>query len=63
MKLAISNIAWQDTDEKEIFDIMRRLDIKGLEIAPTRLFPDPAKASHEKVQGVKRNCKRLGLKS
>lgn len=61
MKLAISNIAWQDTDENEIFDIMRRLDIKGLEIAPTRLFTDPTKASHEKVQGVKAKLQKGGF--
>lgn len=40
MKLAISNIAWDQKNDKEIYCYMRQLGIEGLEIAPTRVFPD-----------------------
>ncbi len=42
MKLAISNIAWGAEDDENIYDMMVRYGYKGLEIAPTRIFPtDP----------------------
>lgn len=40
MKLAISNIAWDQKNDEEIYCYMKQLGIEGLEIAPTRIFPD-----------------------
>ncbi len=37
--LAISNIAWAEDKEPEIFRIMKETGFTGLEIAPTRVFP------------------------
>jgi len=37
MKIAISNIAWEDDDEK-MLDTLCQMGIEGLEIAPTRLI-------------------------
>ena len=39
MKLSISNIAWDQEDDVEIFEEMQNLGYKGLEIAPTKIFP------------------------
>lgn len=39
MKLAISNIAWSDEMDSEIYDLMKKYNYTGLEIAPTRIFP------------------------
>lgn len=42
MLAAISNIAWGADDDEAVYELLRRLGITGLEIAPTRLFPtDP----------------------
>ena len=40
MKLSFSNIAWGDDQEREILTAMAKKGYTGLEIAPTRLFPE-----------------------
>ena len=40
MKLSISNIAWTPELDTEIYRIMARIGFGGLEIAPTRIFPE-----------------------
>lgn len=40
MKLSISNIAWTAERDEEIYSLMRENGFTGLEIAPTRIFPD-----------------------
>lgn len=47
MKLAFSNIAWPTVDEQEILAIFRQAGISGIEVAPTRLWPDWNGASNE----------------
>ena len=49
-KLSISNIGWSEDLDRSVYELMRSHSISGLEIAPTRIFPDapyddPAKAS------------------
>lgn len=39
MKLAISNIAWTEDQDARMYHKMRDLGYEGLEIAPTRIFP------------------------
>ena len=40
MRLSISNIAWSADEDRQIYGLMRQNDYSGLEIAPTRFFPD-----------------------
>lgn len=40
MKLAASNIGWDDSCQEAVFAEMRRLGFQGLEAAPTRVFPE-----------------------
>ncbi len=40
MKLSISNIGWQPEDDRHVYDLMMRYGYSGLEIAPTRIFPE-----------------------
>jgi sugar phosphate isomerase/epimerase len=39
MKLSISNIAWSSEHDTEIYKFMNKYGFSGLEIAPTRVFP------------------------
>lgn len=39
MNLSISNIAWTPEQDHEIYRALNQLGFKGLEIAPTRLYP------------------------
>ena len=40
MKLAVSNIAWTSADDPSMLPYLAAHGITGLEIAPTRIFPD-----------------------
>lgn len=40
MKLAISNIAWRAEDDNQVYELLRKYDYTGLEIAPTRIIPN-----------------------
>ncbi len=40
MKLSISNIAWQKEEDYQVYTLMQQYGFQGLEIAPTRIFPD-----------------------
>lgn len=39
MKLAISNIAWDSKDNEKVYTLMEEYGFTGLEIAPTKFFP------------------------
>lgn len=39
MKLAISNIAWAAEQDEQMYGLMKGIGYEGLEIAPTRIFP------------------------
>lgn len=40
MRLSISNIGWESKDDSLVYDLMKKHGFAGLEIAPTRIFPD-----------------------
>lgn len=40
MKLSISNIAWKNEDDDYVYGLMKKYGFTGLEIAPTRIFPE-----------------------
>ena len=40
MKISISNIAWAEENDKTVYEMMKNKGFSGLEIAPTRIFPE-----------------------
>lgn len=40
MRLSISNIAWSDEKDEQVYALMKKHGYSGLEIAPTRIFPE-----------------------
>lgn len=56
MKLSISNIAWEEKDDAQIYEWMKQYGFAGLEIAPTRLFPEKP---YEKLTEAKKWSKKL----
>lgn len=40
MKLSISNIAWDNEWNNQVFGMMKACNFEGLEIAPTKIFPE-----------------------
>ena len=56
MKLSISNIAWEEKDDAQIYEWMKQYGFTGLEIAPTRIFPEKP---YEKLAEAKKWSKKL----
>lgn len=62
MKLSISNIGWSAKNDLEIYNLMRSMEFKGLEIAPTRIFPDrPYEKLNEAVTWSKALVRQYGF--
>lgn len=40
MKLSISNIGWGAENDTAVYNLMKKYEYSGLEIAPTRIFPE-----------------------
>jgi len=57
MKLSISNIGWEEIYDDEMYQIMKNMGFTGLEIAPTRIFPenpyDKINEAYEWAKGIK----------
>lgn len=53
MNLSISNIAWNPKEDESIIGILNTLGIKGLEIAPTKIWRAPLDTSRIEVEKVK----------
>lgn len=53
MKLAISNIAWQRSEDAAVAELMRATGVSGLEIAPTAVWPKPLVAAATEVDAVR----------
>src|ERR1700737_3690596 len=49
MKIAISNIAWDARENARVAEIMSARNIGGVEIAPTKIWPDLSLADDESI--------------
>ncbi|WP_455206797.1 sugar phosphate isomerase/epimerase family protein [Kaarinaea lacus] len=50
MKLAISNIAWETHDDQELWEQFQEMKVTGIEVAPTKIWPNWAGASDKAAQ-------------
>ncbi|WGK69813.1 sugar phosphate isomerase/epimerase [Candidatus Haliotispira prima] len=50
MKLSISNIAWEQHQDKIIYNLIKSYGFEGIELAPTRLFKDPLKVLDKEIE-------------
>lgn len=56
MKLSISNIAWEEKNDVQVYKWMKQYGFTGLEIAPTRIFPE---SPYEKLTQAKEWSEKL----
>lgn len=62
MNLSISNIAWKQEDDEKVYELMKTCGFTGLEIAPTRIFPEaPYEKSAEAAQWAGELKERYGF--
>lgn len=53
MRLAISNIAWDAAEDEAVAALLQRFAVDAIDIAPSKYFPEPAKATNEDIAAVK----------
>jgi len=53
MRLSISNIAWEPKDDETVAGLLRQYSVNAIDVAPSKYFPDPAKARKEDILSVK----------
>ena len=61
MKLAVSNIAWPAAMNEDALAIVKRAGVSGIEIAPTRLWPEWQGASRSAAETAGNDCLSYGL--
>lgn len=53
MRLAISNIAWDISEDEEVAQLLSRYGIDAIDVAPGKYFPDLANATNQDMTRVK----------
>lgn len=53
MRLAISNIAWDTSEDSTIARLLRQYSVDAIDIAPGKYFPDPINATQQDVAKVR----------
>ena len=62
MKLSVSNIAWSPERDETVLSLLKKHGFSGVEIAPTRLFPEAPYDKTEEAKAVKNDLEnRFGL--
>ena len=61
MRLAISNIAWLTEEETSILSLLKDYGVEGIEIAPTKYWPDPISATPAEIKGLKSRLNNAGF--
>ena len=53
MRISISNIAWERDEEPQIAELLGRLGVTAVDVAPGKYFPDVAAASDSDIRKVR----------
>ena len=61
MKLAISNIAWEQHDDPIILELLKTNGVTGIEVAPTKIWQDWEGASHKGASEYKKAMQAKGF--
>jgi len=61
MRLAISNIAWDTTEDEALATLLARFGIDAIDVAPGKYFPEPALATDEDIALIKNRWSERGI--
>jgi len=60
-KIAVSNIGWDIHDDPEIFKLLRDNGVNGIEIAPTKIWPDWNGATEKSAKAYRSRLREAGF--
>lgn len=61
MKLSISNIAWNPEHEADVFKILQRYPVQGIEIAPSKIWPNWQGITPQSLQDYREQLGNFGF--
>ena len=61
MRIAISNIAWDVSDDEAVAALLRQYRVDAIDIAPGKYFPDPPQATSADIGRVREQWARRGV--
>ncbi|MCW8327455.1 sugar phosphate isomerase/epimerase [Photobacterium sp. SDRW27] len=61
MNISISNIAWDKRNDDEVSSILKKYDLKHIDIAPTKYFPSPSMSTDSDIFSVKEYWDKQGI--
>ena len=61
MNVAISNIAWRREEEGEVAQLLQRMGIQAVEVAPGKIGPDPARLPDAEIDRYRAFWNGLGI--
>ena len=61
MRIAISNIAWDPTDDAMVAEILQQYQVDAIDIAPGKYFADPKTATAQDIQAVRQQWQARGI--
>ena len=61
MRLAVSNVAWDVGEDDAILEIMRGYSVTGLEVAPTKIWDQPAGVTEQTAAAYRRRWEERGI--
>jgi sugar phosphate isomerase/epimerase len=62
MRLAVSNLAWDAADDAAVLHLLSDLDVGGLELAPTKVWPRPLDATARDARAYRAAVEACGLR-
>lgn len=61
MKLSISNLAWEYEEDYEVKEILKAMSVKGIEIAPTKIWSNPVEVNDKDSAKYRDSWKGQGI--
>lgn len=61
MRISISNIAWDTTQDDAVSELLSKHKIDAIDIAPGKYFPDPVKASDKDIAAIHQQWNARGV--
>lgn len=61
MRIAISNIAWDVSDDEAVAALLRRYEVDAIDTAPGKYFPDPRQATLDDINRVRHGWEARGI--
>lgn len=61
MRVVVSNLAWDPEEDEAAAAVLSRHGVTGIEVAPTKRWPDPSGATTDEIEAYRRGWSDVGL--